>query len=359
MRIQFPTETSFKGYDARKIKALCIGTTKGGVANELVSIGKNVGFDVFVPTGFGLEKVEECRRRLDLGHKLWLQDLVITTTKNAVIPVFSAELLAHWISETFEKKEELCCSKLSAGGNMFFVQNMETGKEDLLLGADETSNYAKHPEIKSLLGVDKVDVVPQMDFHIDMFLRPLDGKNVLIADDALTIRAMRLGLSRIQSALSKSNVHRDFLKKVYNNLIVELKEFRTAMDRNPYAKLEMTEKSLRKSGYNPIHVPGRIYTIDAQGSMRCTTNYMNSVVTKNDNDEMVYITNKSFFDKKCGITPSIQELIGFSFEDEFLKSISGFVKPENVYFVGGEDSYLENLLHDSFGGLHCITTEIV
>ena len=357
MQIQSPTVTQFKGYDARKIKALCIGTTRGGVAHELCTIGKKVGFDVFVPVYPTLINVEQCVRSVDLGHKLWLQDLVIPTPKNTVIPIFSAELLATQISKMFDRVETRRFSKLPPGGNMFFVKNNE--REDLLIGADNGNLIAKNDDLKSLLGVENVDIVPQMDFHIDMFLRPLENKNTLLTDDEMMVQLLIKGLSCINKALAKPDNDKQNLKKVYNNLAQKLREFRQEIDKNSYAKFAITEKYLKKQGYNPIRVPGRIYSIDSQGSMRCTTNFMNAVVTKNDNGELVYITNKSYFDEDCGITPEIKKQIGFSLEDEFKKSILAYVKPENVYFVEGEGHYLENLLECSFGGLHCITTEII
>lgn len=359
MRINPTSENSFKGYDARKLKALCIGTTRYQLGRELAKIGENVGFEVFIPTLSGLQKINSVNRDIHLGHKLWLQDLVTTTPKNSVIPVFSAEMLARFISRHFNKDLDRSSSQIPAGGNMFFVKNNKTGKEDLLLGANDAHSLSENPSLKELLGVDNIDVVPQMDFHIDMFLRPLENKTVLLADDSLTLRVLRVGLSRINAALSKPENNKRALKNVYNNLANNLREFREEVNKNSGIKVDSVEKRLQQYGYNVIKVPGRIYSFDSQDSLRCTTNFMNAIVTKNDKNELVYITNKSFLDEKCGITPEIKNQIDFSFEDEFLKSIMAYIKPENVHFISGEGRYLESLLEDSFGGLHCITTEIL
>ena len=91
-----------------------------------------------------------------------------------------AEMLGVYISEAFEKRLVSKNSSIPAGGNMFFIKNNNTGNEDLLVGADDAKEISQSTNIRSILGVDKVDVVPQMDFHIDMFLRPLQDKNILI-----------------------------------------------------------------------------------------------------------------------------------------------------------------------------------
>ena len=358
MRINLAPDKSFQGYDARRLKAICIGTNRSGVANELSAIGKRVGFDVFIPTAAGLENIDNVHRAINLGHKLWLQDLVTTTPQNLVLPVFATEMLARFVAKAFNKD---CVNKsinIPAGGNMFYMQNSQTGMNDLLIGADDVKDIAQE-DIKSVLGVDNITAIPQMDFHIDMFLRPLENNTILIADDEMTLRVLRHGMSCINNVLAKNPNNKNELKKIYKKLAAVFNEFQANIEKNTSVGLAITESRLKKSGYMPVRVPGRIYTVDGQNSLRHTTNFMNAIVTKNDKDELVYITNKSFLDEDCGIDYKVQKQIGFSFEQEFLKSILAYVKPRNVHFVSGEERYLANLLHDSFGGIHCITTEIL
>ena len=86
---------------------------------------------------------------------------------------------------------------------------------------------------------------------------------------------------------------------------------------------------------------------------------MNANLIQNQNNEIVYITNKSNYDKKIGLTPDLSKEIDFSFEKEFIKSISPFVKKEHIYFVEGEDNYVsDKMLWEAMGGIHCACAEI-
>ena len=86
---------------------------------------------------------------------------------------------------------------------------------------------------------------------------------------------------------------------------------------------------------------------------------MNANVIKNRDGKLVYITNKSSVDDMLKLTPEISEKIGFSFEDEFIKSISDYVDREHIYFINGEKDFVKDrLLYDFGGGIHCLCTEI-
>ena len=88
-------------------------------------------------------------------------------------------------------------------------------------------------------------------------------------------------------------------------------------------------------------------------------NYMNANVLINKDKELVYITNKSNFDKEIGLTPDLIRKTGFSFENEFIKTLAPYIKPDKIYFIDGEDNYVsKSMLKDSQGGIHCICAEV-
>ena len=60
--------------------------------------------------------------------------------------------------------------KHMSGGNMFIVN--KDGEDVMLLGESELKDFSvKH--LKSTYGVSKIYTLPQMDYHIDLFVRPL------------------------------------------------------------------------------------------------------------------------------------------------------------------------------------------
>ena len=89
-----------------------------------------------------------------------------------------------------------------------------------------------------------------------------------------------------------------------------------------------------------------------------TLNYINALVVVNDNDKMVYITNKSKLDEKFGITKEIEEKYGFSTEQYFKDAISEYIKPENVHFISGHANSIAEDLERLAGGIHCKICEI-
>ena len=69
------------------------------------------------------------------------------------------------------------------------------------------------------------------------------------------------------------------------------------MEQNKLPNSETICSDLRKAGYKPICVPGRVYNIlgrdDEEQSLQHFCNYINANVLKNRKNEIVYITNKS------------------------------------------------------------------
>jgi hypothetical protein len=119
-----------------------------------------------------------------------------------------------------------------------------------------------------------------------------------------------------------------------------------------------------------IRVPGRIYetvfrryggkfsNANFNNDLKHLCNYINANVLINPNGDLVYITNKSSFDKKLGITPKIVKEVGCSFEEAFIESILPYVKREHIYFIKGDKNSLETMLSRLGGGIHCTCAEI-
>lgn len=372
MNIQPITQQSFKGYDARPLKGFLMSLNCRGIADEMAAIGKKENFKIFTaydPNRGGTgEFIPPYKKSTD---GLWVQDFWMIV-KNKLM-VFDCDKRSESIKNFFNlkydftekimrKTEEFTSlnSRLKelvtrvfedpaymsefntkqmmirelqdkahiAGGNIFIVKN--GNKDEVLVGEDELENYSLD-EIGGMYCADKVVALPQMDFHLDLFIRPLDKKRILLADDDLTLELLKKHSSKYTG------------------------RFEYEMECNDLAKADEVAKILEENDYEVIRVPGRVYieglnTLDGRSYLSHRCNYINANVIKNPDGDLVYITNKSDINKK----------VGFDFEGEFIKSISPYVKKEKVYFIQGKDNFVaRKMLRNYHGGIHCACTEVL
>lgn len=395
----------FRGYDARPLKAICLSSPKKELGLELERIGKKSGFDVFIPSGRTLLKASEAKYAYaDLSSSPWAQDTATFTPKKKIITSEFFDDFADNLSRKFGISKEFD-KNIPQGGNMYYIKDSD-GKDIMLVGLDSKKQLEKLENPKDVFGVREIQYIPQMDFHIDLFVRPLDNKRILLTDDSLTIKAFNKGIKSIQKLLKKEPEKTELLT-IKENLDKELTKFKKSVLNNAQAPREDVKDILENNGFQVIGVPGRIYqTFPEPEDIQITEdyirevsnkkskkldflpmfseelfsfyprvskeksiqpeeqqlthllNYMNAIITKNKKGEMVYISNKSDFDKRIGLTPEIIKESGFSFEKEFVNSLKPYIKEENVYFVEGKAGEIQDSLENLAGGIHCLTTEM-
>lgn len=109
---------------------------------------------------------------------------------------------------------------------------------------------------------DKIHVIPQADYHLDLFIRPLKDKKVLIADDEMMSQILDDGFNKItEMILSKPQNEREKYRDVYVKVGTYAQTFKEIINKNPLPNMNNIEETLIKSGYEPIRVPGRIFEI--------------------------------------------------------------------------------------------------
>lgn len=361
MQVRQSTPQTFRGYDARRLRALCMTTTSGGVASELFQIGKKVGFDVYVAGDKTLTKMPVKKGQSALQTvSYWAQDTAFFSPNGNIVGRTPSVPYQKLLSKKFKKDVALPYGA-PEGGNLFYIRD-ENGKNILLAGNSLKKNSILSTSLENIFGVDKIDYIPQMDFHIDLFVRPLDNKNVLIADDNLTLDYLKKTCKKIDEL--SSSLSFNILKKIYLNykkasLNRYLKMFQNTVSKNQRPHVDSVVSVLENKGYTVHRVPGRLYWLRKDNTdLVHDVNYMNAIVTKNRKGELVYITNKSTFDDAFGLNNGILKEIGVSFEDEFANSLSSFIKKENIYFVKGEQYAVSDFLTNYSGGIHCLTMEI-
>lgn len=188
-------------------------------------------------------------------------------------------------------------------------------------------------------------LLPQPEFHIDMAVRPLNGRYVLVNDFEESL-AMLETLGR----------HHWEEGPIFQNPAIEmgalhdtLRRYRKEVTRQGYAGTEAVCKALKAGGFEPIRVPGILGAV-VPGIRRKKSrplNYTNAIVHQRGNGGLVYITNGS------GI-PELNQL----FKEALMRKAP---QVKRVEFVTGpinqeSISYIERCLRND-GGIHCMSAE--
>ncbi len=360
-------QTPFKGYDARPLKGVLMTASDAdsfSIISQMADIGKKNGFKVYFTDSSkqiytNIEAIWQSIK--DKTYRIftkWAQDDAVLTPQNTVISTtFPQE------REFADKVAKVTNGKVSypqefiQGGNLFFVKN--NGKEELFIGSDEVFRTTN---LKKVYGVSKVHVIPQADFHLDLFIRPLNNKTVLVADDNLTLKEIQSAIKNIGKYKKNNNcteseiMELDTLK---NRLEQFLKDFKKESGSCKNPKYNEVAQKLQKSGYTPVPVPGRIYYTVPGGERDDLVhylNYMNAIVHQKKDNSLVFITNKSNLNEKFNITPEISEKIDFDFEKMLKKALKPYVQESDIHFIEGQ--HISELLTDEGGGIHCMCNEI-
>lgn len=410
MNIQKISSTNFKGYNARPLKGFLMCSNTHGIAEEMRAIGEKEGFKIFaVIENFKNTTCSEILpSRLSLNSDMWAQDYW-TFVKNRLLSSgenFSTDSIKKFfniiqdptqaalrnnpeyhkakkmleqitnslrysdsiktssnkrdvfkIASEIERRNDhiknLAKKTHVSGGNIFL--NQHNDGTDLLIGANELKNFSKK-DLKRMYSTDNVIALPQMDYHIDLFVRPLKDKTILLTDDMLSLDSLEKGLEEIKSM---DNIKESTIRHLTNNIHL----FKESIKLNQRPQTGKAEKILINNGYNVVRVPGRIYQTNNINNREIflthSCNYMNANVLLNKDGEIVYITNNSDIDRRFGIPNSLLKKINYSFEKEFYNYISPFVKKEHFYTIKGTKNFVaEQMLTDFQGGIHCVCSEI-
>ncbi len=413
MNTQPVSITTFKGYDARVLKGFFMNTNCCNIAKEMQAIGQKEGFKIFsIHSGQGharcLEKLPEYRSD---SNDAWAQDswtflkdkllaYEFSSHSNAVKKFFKLKYdviqknernipfvqdiarklyvlhkqiqgnnfdtnynplervtLMQEYNNTKDTYKTFMDSTHIPGGNIFIT------RDRLLIGENELKKFTQD-ELKSMFNTNKITVLPQMDFHLDLFIRPLDKKRILLTDDNLSLQTVREGYRKLCGYLlsQPEEVRLKYMEPVCKMASIH-DNFMKVIENNKFAKTEDVEQILKNNGFEVIKVPGRMYSIcvDTLGKKRLKhyCNYINANALINKDGDLVYITNKSNIDNMMGLTPELSEKIGFSFENTFIESISPYIKKDKIYFITGDNNFIASEMLPEFqGGIHCTCAEI-
>lgn len=411
MNIKPLSQDSFKGYDARPIKGFLMSSNSHSIAEHMAKIGEKEGFKIFMVKGSKVEANPNFKEIL-FNPELWAQDywtilkdkllakeynktfyiirdafnLCMDFTEKICHETDKIKHLRQNLWDLFDEMREpkglkgrdlietakdfkvtknnleSCIKRAHIdGGNVFIVKG-DDNQEEVIIGEDELKNFDLE-EIQAFFEVDKVTVLPQMDYHLDLFIRPLDNKRILLTDDEISLNLLQAQLEHLEDfMINFSEENRTKFIQIKNNLERQIAKFTEAIEKNPYAKAGEVEKILKEKGFEVFRVPGRIYEILQSGhnapQLKQLCNYINANTFKKNNGELVYITNYSDFDEKI-MGYDLKEMIGLNFQQAFISYLRPFVNEESIYFINGEDNFIsETMLPKLQGGIHCVCAEI-
>ena len=296
---------------------------------------------------------------------MFLQDKTIFAS-----PVGAIDRGYEKIAEFF--KTTLSINKKNIdGGNYFFIKEKH-GKDSVILGKDEFQ-LLKFPEVKKFFNNKTITSITQPDFHIDLGIRPLNNKNILVNDPQMLINELKAASTRAKVLATKeSDTKLGNVADKIDNLIKQIESSNTHLDSIKNYKLLRQE--LKHNKFNVIKVPACIGTPDTNLSfleslakqngapssltqnLNYKMNYVNAIVHERPDKSLVYITGKTRLDNEIGITPQIAEKIDFSFEKMFKNSLKNYIAPEDIHFVGKD--FVSDLIEKYDGGFHCLFAEI-
>ncbi len=215
------------------------------------------------------------------------------------------------------------------GGNVF-IGKLPNGEKWLLSGEHNTTqdveSIAKTYEIKP----ENIHFLPQQNYHLDMFMRPVGYPFVLVNDPKLVLE----NIEKLDGTEKEKEEFKRSIKRYYK-----------LQDSLGYSSAEGTIKKLEELGFVPIRIAGDYGE---------AFNFMNAIVNMHNDGKISYITNSS----KC--TNKLHSSIEKIFADDLREKVPFLDK---IYFISGKSTpaYDTNYMMDALmyggGGIHCMTME--
>lgn len=374
--LQINNRVSFGGYNARALKGVVmrnsIGFDMSKIASQMSAIGDKHGFDVICESRLADKK--PCKNpsffrkilnaitgeNLEYDHP-WVQDILYFTKDKMLIE--KPEGINHQrLCEMFHiGRKDVPFRDFISGGNLFLLQDGDAQK--ILMGSSE-----KYGKARGLFKKSDITVLPQADFHIDLFVRPLKNNVVIVADDNMTLSMLEAAKDKLESFMHQGK--KDWLDKIYKKLCTIIKNMRSARESGNFADTDEVISTLQRNGYEVVRTAGRIYhdrvsRFNIHGYFIHKLNFINAVAATDKSGEIVYISNKTNLLEELGLTPKLAQELGLDFESKFKDSVKEYIKPENIYFIEGADKAdpiiydnIAQILEKCHGGIHCLCAEI-
>jgi hypothetical protein len=384
----------FRGYGAAPLKRLHIRpatTDNASIVDELDRVAQQEDFEVLIEDrgNFYPPPLRDSTPNKTLNTWPWVQDeqtfvygpngqeLIIFTSNNPDGTESGNQLAAKLGLPSQKAKTFL------EGGNTFILKDPEApGKFKALVGKDTleltAEKLAQDIAVNSIRQARKADgfldkkqvyqqaleqmaddlklpperlhIIPQPDFHLDISIRPLAGNTILLNDPQRC-----LALLKKAARLSKEDPG---TRSQIQWLGQRVKQYVEYLEKNNYASTDEIERQLKKLGYHVIRIPG-IFNFSTtpitehhrpEETQGLATLFTNAIVHQRSDGSLVFITNKSMI-------PIINQL----FEEELLRQAPQISR---IYWIGGKELTVNGTQTNQIsqylayqGGIHCLTCE--
>ena len=338
MKIQFSPQ-NFKGYDATPIKSLYLGTPTCDpdldVIEDIKDVAKREGIKTYLLTSDNIFEDEIPDNWVGGYMDPWNQDKMLFLENNKKVEVHAADGLwglPHKLSQKFLTrgiKESDVWLKTACGN--YFVGKKENGEKYILAGEASEIDAKKIAEIQKIKP-ENIHIIPQSAFHIDMIVRPIGYPYILVNDE-----------EKVEENIENLNA----TNSVKNNSKILAKKYRSDISRNgKQVSGKEIAKILESQGFKPILIGG-LYSYGA--------NFMNAIIHKRNDGNLVYITNSAENLGKGRAEEQLQKM----FEKDLRKKVPNIAKVD--FILGkearffGENNIFNYLISD--GGVHCMCAE--
>ena len=173
MNLNF-SSINFKGYDVAPLKALHIDSwTSDAIRSELEEIGKNENIEI----------------RDAFDYYKWAQDMKMIIKKNGKPFVVANNRVDENYLDQIKRKygiDSKVNDLIATGGNTF-IGKYPIGVKWMLIGVDELDTKSLD-YLSQEYGIKQENIfsIPQQNYHLDMFIRPIGYPYVLVDSPALT-----------------------------------------------------------------------------------------------------------------------------------------------------------------------------
>lgn len=324
-KINMKTSTlniSFKGYDAAPLKRVFIERcTSGPIKHEMEQIAQCENFKLCLANDY-IKWAQDDKTIIERDNKPHLVSNLRSDEG------FMSDLQnTYGITTSYAKT-------FVTGGNSF-IGKLPNGEKWMLIGEDEIHRNKTKKDIAKEYGIKEknIHIIPQQNYHLDMFIRPIGYPYVLVDSPKLVEKKLKT-MNWIKFPYDYTQLRNGFL------------EYERKRNHRGYTSSDDTIKALKKAGFKPIEVAAVL------GS---GINFMNAIVNQHQNGTISYITNSTACE--CSFFSELEK----DFEKELREKVPNI---DSVHFVAGKDfnsiyerNYMMANLEHKGGGIHCMSLE--
>lgn len=201
------------------------------------------------------------------------------------------------------------------GGNTF-IGKFPNGEKWIIAGAKNTTNDKKEISKTYDVPTENIFFLPQQNFHLDLFLRPIGYPFILVNDPKLVME----NIDKLDGTDEEKEAFRKTVERHY--------KLQDAS--NDACSVDTTVKKLEEIGFIPIRIAG-----DYGDSV----NFMNAIVNKHKDGTISYITNSTECANK--LYSSIEKV----FADELREKVPFLNK---TYFIAGKGDFGKRYFNSDF-----------